>query len=110
MEATAMTARWIDVCAVDDIPLRGARVVRLPGVEIGLFRLASGDVRAIDNRCPHRRGPLSEGIVHDNAVTCPLHSWVIDLATGRARGADEGCVRIFPVEIRGDARVAIQID
>ena len=56
---------------------------------------------AVDNRCPHRGGPLSEGIVHGDAVTCPLHNWVINLATGKAVGTDEGCVTTIPVKVVG---------
>ena len=98
---------WIDLCDVSDLPMRGSRRITLAGVDIGVFRTQDGDVYAIENKCPHLGGPLSEGIVHDNAVTCPLHSWIIDLSTGQARGADSGCVKTFPVEVRG-ARVFLQ--
>ena len=108
MDGATVQSRWFDVCRLDEIPLRGARVVRTPGREIGLFRTADGEVLAIDNRCPHKNGPLTEGIVHDGAVTCPLHSWVIDLRTGKARGADEGCVGTFAVEIRAGERVFLK--
>ncbi len=104
-----MPPQWIDICGLADIPVRGARVVRFRGAEIGVFRTASGDVHAIDNRCPHKRGPLSEGIVHDGAVTCPLHNMIIDLKSGMARGADEGCVAVYPVEIRDGERVHIKL-
>ena len=51
----------------------------------------------IDDQCPHKGGPLSDGIVHGNAVTCPLHNWVFSLESGKAQGADEGTVRTYPL-------------
>jgi nitrite reductase (NADH) small subunit len=100
--------RWIDVCVVDDIPVRGSRRTRFNGVEIALFRTSDDAVFAIENRCAHKGGPLSEGIVHDCAVTCPLHSWVFDLATGKARGADEGQIQTYPVEVRDGRAVHVR--
>ena len=92
-----MVSRWIDVGALTDIPRRGARVVKTPAGCIAVFRTESDEVFALDDRCPHRGGPLSQGIVHDRAVTCPLHNWVIDLATGQARAPDEGRVATVPL-------------
>ena len=109
MNSVAKIAEWTDICAVDDVPLRGARRVRLAGMEVGVFRNASGRVFAIDNQCPHKQGPLSEGIVHDTSVTCPLHSLVIDLETGKARGEDEGCVKTFEVALQS-GRVLIKME
>ncbi|MEO0883430.1 MAG: nitrite reductase small subunit NirD [Pseudomonadota bacterium] len=103
-----MTSRWIDVCALEEVPIRGARRLEIGGQTVGVFRTTSGEVYAIENKCPHLGGPLSEGIVHDSAVTCPLHNWIIDLNTGQARGADEGCVARFDVEVR-DARIFVNI-
>jgi nitrite reductase (NADH) small subunit len=97
--ADALTDRWIDVGALADVPRQGARIVRTPQGEIGVFRTAGDAVYALDNRCPHRGGPLAEGIVHGAAVSCPLHNWVIDLASGAALGADEGCVATFPCRV-----------
>ncbi|KIC07114.1 tRNA-(guanine-N1)-methyltransferase [Leisingera sp. ANG-M1] len=90
---------WIDIGHIDDIPLRGARVVKTPMGCIGLFRTAEGEVFAASDRCPHQGGPLSEGIVHGQSVTCPLHNWVFDLNTGEAQGADEGRIETYPVQI-----------
>lgn len=98
---------WLNICALDDIPVRGARRFQAASGEIAVFRTSSQDVYAINNRCPHKNGPLSEGIVHDTGVTCPLHSLVIDLATGEARGGDKGCVRTFPVKV-ADGRVFVR--
>lgn len=89
---TAATMGWIDIGALDDIPAQGARVVKTAAGCVAVFRTADDRVFALDDRCPHRGGPLSEGIVHGGRVTCPLHNWVFDLATGHAQGADEGRV------------------
>ena len=95
-------AEWIDVGALDDIPRRGARVVRTRGGDVAVFRTATDAIYAIDDHCPHRGGPLSQGIVHGNSVTCPLHNWVIDLGSGKAEGADDGCVRTIACRVEGD--------
>ena len=97
----AITMPWVEICTLDDIPARGCRVVRTPQGRIALFRTAADEVFALDDRCPHKGGPLSEGIVHDRHVTCPLHNWVIGLADGEATGADKGCVRRHPVRLEG---------
>jgi nitrite reductase (NADH) small subunit len=99
---TNIECRWIEICPIDSIPLRGCRVVRTRHGDIALFRTASDEVFALENRCPHKGGPLSEGIVHDRKVTCPLHNWVIGLEDGQATGADKGCVRRFSVRLKGD--------
>lgn len=90
---------WIDIGSLDDIPLRGARCVVTPQGRVAVFRTADGGIFAIDDRCPHEGGPLSQGIVHGRAVTCPLHNWAISLETGQALGADRGAVRTIPVKI-----------
>ncbi len=93
---------WIAIGTLSDIPPRGARCVDTPSGKIAVFRTAEDKVFAIDDHCPHKGGPLSQGIVHGAAVTCPLHNWVISLETGKALGADEGCVRTIPVKVEGD--------
>ncbi len=90
------------VCQVSEIPVRGARKVRLGDLEIGLFRLTDGRVMAVENKCPHKGGPLSEGIVTGDSVICPLHSWRIGLVDGQAHAPDAGCVKKFPVQIEGE--------
>lgn len=97
---TMMENAWIDIGALDDIPRQGARLVKTPMGCVALFRTATDEVYAIDDKCPHKGGPLSQGIVHGSSVTCPLHNWVISLETGEALGADEGRVRTFPVSIK----------
>ena len=93
---------WIDIGALDDLPLRGSRCVQTPTGKVGVFRTADDRVFAIRNECPHKGGPLTEGIVHGHSVTCPLHNWVISLETGQAQGADEGAVETIPVKVEGD--------
>jgi nitrite reductase (NADH) small subunit len=88
---------YIDIAALDDIPRQGARVVKTPDGCVAVFRTADDRVFALEDRCPHKGGPLSEGIVHGASVTCPLHAWVFDLNTGQAQGSDEGAVRVFAV-------------
>jgi len=90
---------WIEIGRLEQVPLRGARCVNTPAGKIAVFRTAENQVYAIENRCPHKGGPLSDGIVHGGSVTCPLHNWVFDLATGEAQGADEGQVRSFAVNV-----------
>ncbi len=92
---------WIDIGALDDLPLRGSRCVQTPTGRIGVFRTADDRIFAIRNECPHKGGPLTEGIVHGHSVTCPLHNWVISLETGEAQGADEGAVETIPVKVEG---------
>jgi nitrite reductase (NADH) small subunit len=105
----AVTTNWIAVGAVEDIPRRGARCVTTPRGKIGVFRTAEDQVYAIEDHCPHRGGPLSQGIVHGASVTCPLHNWVISLETGEAQGADEGSVKTIPVKVE-DGRLFIALE
>ena len=92
---------WIEVGALSDIPVRGARVIKTPGGCIAVFRTAENQAHALEDRCPHKGGPLSQGIVHGTSVTCPLHNWVISLTTGEAQGADQGAVKTIPLRIDG---------
>ena len=101
-------ASWFDVASLDDIPLRGSRRVTAGLREVALFRIHDEEVFAIDNACPHRQGPLSEGIVHGDCVTCPLHNWVISLRDGKAQGADEGRVSTHPVRVINN-RILVQL-
>jgi nitrite reductase (NADH) small subunit len=98
----ALSQNWIAVGALSDIPRRGARCVKLGATTVAIFRTADDQVFALEDKCPHRAGPLSQGIVHDGCVTCPLHNWVISLATGKAQGADEGETATFPVALDGE--------
>jgi nitrite reductase (NADH) small subunit len=101
--------RWVKIGTLNDIPRRGARCVATPRGRIAVFRTNEDEVFATVDRCPHKGGPLSQGIVHGTSVTCPLHNLVISLETGKAQGADEGDVRTIPVKVDGD-EVFIAVD
>jgi len=92
---------WQQVGRLDDIPKLGARVVRTPDGDVALFRTADDQLFALRDRCPHKGGPLSQGIVYDHKVSCPLHNWAIHLETGMAVPPDEGCAGRLPVMVEG---------
>jgi nitrite reductase (NADH) small subunit len=87
---TVLDTVWLDVCALEDIPLRGARRIGNAAKPVAIFRTGDNEIFALVDRCPHKKGPLSMGIVHGSSVTCPLHGMKIDLATGEPMGADNG--------------------
>jgi nitrite reductase (NADH) small subunit len=99
MDGTIETTLWIDVGSVDDVPRLGSRVVRSARGDVAVFRTAADEIFALDDRCPHKGGPLSQGIVHGRSVACPLHNWVIDLGTGEAAAPDKGCTATLPVRV-----------
>lgn len=90
---------WQKVCALDAIPQLGARVVKSAHGNIAVFRNAVDEVFALLDKCPHRGGPLSQGIVFGRKVACPLHGWNIGLDDGNAVAPDVGCARSFPVKV-----------
>ncbi len=92
---------WTPVCRVDDIPVLGSRrMVRRHGPAVAIFRNAEDQVFALLDRCPHKGGPLSQGIVFGDSVACPLHNWTIGLADGAARAPDQGCTARFSVRVQ----------
>ncbi len=99
---SVMTMDWVRVGKLVDIPRQGSRRVTAGSMTIAIFRTADDRIFALEDRCPHKQGPLSQGIVHGDCVTCPLHNWVIALDTGEACGADEGKVARFPVRLEGN--------
>ena len=93
-------SNWTQICRVDDIPVLGARrVQRAQGPEVAIFRTAQDQVFALLDRCPHKGGPLSQGIVYGDSVACPLHNWQIKLSDGAAHAPDEGCTTRFAVQV-----------
>jgi len=95
---------WTYICRVDDIPVLGARRVRRPaGTDVAIFRTESDRVFALLDRCPHKGGPLSQGIVFGEHVACPLHNWAISLEDGQARAPDIGCATRFAVRVEDGA-------
>jgi nitrite reductase (NADH) small subunit len=93
---------WIPICGVEDIPVLGARRVARPrGMDVAVFRNDRDEVFALLDRCPHKAGPLSQGIVFGTSVACPLHNWTISLEDGCAKAPDEGCAQRFSVKVEG---------
>ena len=93
-------SEWIPICRLQDIPVLGARrVARSRGPAVALFRAADDHIFALLDRCPHKRGPLSQGIVFGRSVACPLHNWTIGLEDGCARAPDDGCTVAFAVRV-----------
>ncbi|RZM00420.1 MAG: nitrite reductase small subunit NirD [Variovorax sp.] len=95
---------WTTICRLEDIPVLGARRVARPaGVAVAVFRTADDAVFALLDRCPHKGGPLSQGIVFGHSVACPLHNWTIALDDGCARAPDDGCVPRFACRVEAGA-------
>ncbi|GGE15357.1 nitrite reductase NAD(P)H small subunit [Marinithermofilum abyssi] len=86
----------------EDLPRLTGKAVVIDGVEVAVFRLSNGEVKAVENRCPHRGGPLAEGVVSGEFVFCPLHEWKICLTDGKVQEPDPGCVKTYPVEAEGN--------
>jgi nitrite reductase (NADH) small subunit len=103
-------SEWKAVCRVEDIPVLGSRRVRRDsGLDVAVFRNDQGEVFALLDRCPHKGGPLSQGIVFGNRVACPLHNWTIGLSDGLAQAPDEGCTPRFAVRVE-DGVVSLRTD
>ena len=101
-------SNWVKVAPFDEIPKLGARVVRTKKIdesgfesdlEIGVFRLEDDRIFAINNKCPHKSGPLSQGIVYGDKVACPMHSWKISLVNGKAEEPDVGETACFNAKV-----------
>ena len=101
-------SNWIEIAKLEDIPPLGSRVVKTPDADIAVFRTRDDEVFALRDACPHENGPLSQGIVHGTTVTCPLHNWRIDLASGEALDPDEGCAHTYATKVE-DGRVYLSI-
>ena len=93
---------WRDIGLLDEVPQLGSRVVTTPRGNIAIFRTSDDRVFALEDRCPHKGGPLSQGIVHGGRITCPLHNWIIELATGEAVAPDRGCAPRVPSKVLQD--------
>jgi nitrite reductase (NADH) small subunit len=93
---------WIEITQIDEIPVLGSRVVKTGSKDIAIFRTSDDRIFAVRDACPHKQGPLSQGIVHGTSVTCPLHNWKIDLASGEALGADEGCTNVYDTKVENN--------
>ncbi len=91
--------KWYKITQLENIPLMGSRKVEIGKLEIAIFKTRDGSIFAVNNICPHKKGKLSEGLVHDKIVTCPLHNWEIDLKTGEALGDDSGCTWVYETRV-----------
>ncbi len=100
---------WLDICALDEINPLGSRVVAGPKGDIAIFRAADDLVFALDDRCPHKGGPLSQGLIYGKRVACPLHNWQIELESGEAVAPDQGCAHRHPVRVE-NGRVLLGLD
>lgn len=95
-----MYGEWLDIGPINQIEAGTARTLPVEGgEEIAVFHTMRNEFFALRNACPHKQGPLSQGIVHGDVVTCPLHSWNISLRSGQALGGDEGCVPTIPLRV-----------
>jgi len=95
-------SEWKSICRVDDIPVLGARrVERAQGIAVAVFRNSEDKVFALLDHCPHKGGPLSQGIVFGESVACPLHNWTIGLSDGCARSPDQGTTPQFACKVDG---------
>ncbi|WP_127531950.1 nitrite reductase small subunit NirD [Paenibacillus kobensis] len=95
---------------ISEFPERRGKVVKLGDVELAMFNMGDGTVKAVENSCPHKQGKLSEGIVCDGHVYCPLHDWKISLTNGIVQAPDEGCVKTYNVTVDGSGGVTLSID
>ncbi len=109
MTTKPQTDMWVRVAALKDIPQLGARVVKSRLGDIAVFRNNQDEVFAVRDKCPHKGGPLSQGIVFERKVACPLHGWTIHLDSGAAAAPDEGCAATFPVKVEG-GEVFLQLE
>jgi nitrite reductase (NADH) small subunit len=101
-------SKWIEVVELHNIPVLGSRIIKTRDMDIAVFRGSNDQVYAIRDACPHKGGPLSQGIMHGSTVTCPLHNWKIDLTSGEALGPDEGCANVFASKVEG-GKVYLQL-
>jgi nitrite reductase (NADH) small subunit len=99
---------WTQVAKLEEIPALGARTIETDSMTIAVFRNSSDQVFALKDEYPHKKEPLSQGIVHGTTVTCPLHNWKISLESGEANAPDEGCTNTFETKVE-DGMVYIKI-
>ena len=102
-------SNWKLICPLADIPPLGSRIVRPEkGGDIAIFRTAEDEVFALHDKCPHKGGPLSQGLVHGKRVTCPLHGWKLHLDSGEVVAPDVGCSRRYPTKV-DDGNVFLEL-
>ncbi|AWA38833.1 nitrite reductase small subunit NirD [Pseudomonas sp. 22105] len=100
---------WLDICALEEINALGSRIIAGPKGDIAIFRTSDDEVFALDDRCPHKGGPLSQGLIYGKRVACPLHNWQIDLQSGEAQVPDVGCAHHHPARVEnGRVQLALR--
>lgn len=99
---------WIEIGHIDEIPRLGSRVVKSGNDKIAIFRNSDDEIFALGDKCPHKGGPLSEGMISGRTVTCPLHNWKLQLDTGQAVAPDEGCTNTYPIKVE-DGQIYLQL-
>lgn len=100
---------WLDICALEEINPLGSRIVAGPKGDIAIFRTSLDEVFALDDRCPHKGGPLSQGLIYGTRVACPLHNWQIELDSGEAVAPDQGCAHRHAVKVE-NGRVLLTLN
>lgn len=101
-------SNWIEIGHIDEIPRLGSRVVKTGKDKIAIFRNSDDEIFALGDKCPHKGGPLSEGMISGRTVTCPLHNWKLQLDTGQAVAPDEGCTNTYAIRIE-DGQIYLQL-
>ncbi|KUI29653.1 (2Fe-2S)-binding protein [Mycobacterium sp. IS-1742] len=97
----------VEVGRVDEIPVGEGRTFTVDGDQIAVFRLRDGSLRAVDAVCPHRGGPLADGLADERVVVCPLHGHTFDLCSGVEAGGAHFSVRSYPVDaVDGTIRIS----
>lgn len=99
---------WIEIGHIDEIPRLGSRVVKSGNEKIAIFRNSDDEIFALGDKCPHKGGPLSEGMISGRTVTCPLHNWKLQLDTGQVVAPDEGCTNTYPIKVE-DGQIYLQL-
>ncbi|PJA32227.1 MAG: nitrite reductase (NAD(P)H) small subunit [Zetaproteobacteria bacterium CG_4_9_14_3_um_filter_53_7] len=102
-----MSGNWYSICKVHEIPRSGGRTIKAGERSVALFRLSNDSIRAIENRCPHKGGPLADGVISGGDILCPLHNWRVDLETGDVAAPESGCVTVFPVRVEDDGQILL---
>ncbi|MGV8842357.1 MAG: nitrite reductase small subunit NirD [Pseudomonas sp.] len=100
---------WLDICSLEDINVLGSRIIAGPKGDIAIFRTAGDEVFALDDRCPHKGGPLSQGLIYGKRVACPLHNWQIELESGEAVAPDVGCAHRHQAKVE-NGRVLLTLN
>ncbi len=101
---------WLDICALEEINVLGSRIISGPRGDIAIFRTSDDEVFALDDRCPHKGGPLSQGLIYGKRVACPLHNWQIELESGTAVAPDVGCAHKHEAKVEnGRVLLALKV-